>query len=158
MWVLYKERLSVTFRVQKKTTVSLAHSCFPLLIFVSVNECFYSALIREGTALVIIFWAHLLSIALVTPSVVHDYIRFFSVLTFLCLLLYCWCSSSFSCFAFFMDEWNMKLFETWKMICEDAKRGLSDYLHIEPSLAAVLSNTTARWFHTSRAPHGLNPL
>ena len=147
MWVLYKERLSVTFRVQKKTTVSLAHSCFPLLIFVSVKECFYSALIPEGTALVIIFWAHLLSIALVAPSVVNDYIRFFSVLTFLCLLVCCWCSSSFSCFAFFMDE-----------LCEDAKRGLSDYLHIEPSLAAVLSNTTARWFHTSRAPHGLNPL
>lgn len=158
MWVLYKERLSVTFRVQKKTTVSLAHSCFPLLIFVSVNECFYSALIPEGTALVIIFWAHLLSIALVTPSVVHDYIRFFSVLTFLCLLVYCWCSSSFSCFAFFYGRVKHETIRNLKDDCEDAKRGLSDYLHIEPSLAAVLSNTTARWFHTSRAPHGLNPL
>lgn len=58
MWVLYKERLSVTFRGQKKTTVSMPQSCFPLFIYVSVYGCFYSVLIPEGTALVIV-WASL---------------------------------------------------------------------------------------------------
>ena len=154
MWVLYKERLSVTFRVQKKTTVSLAHSCFPLLIFVSVYECFYSALIPEGTALVIIFWAHLLSIALLTPSVVHDYIRF-NVSLFACLLLV---FVIVFMFCFFYGRVKHETIRNLKDDCEDAKRGLSDYLHIESSLAAVLSNTTVRRFRTSRAPHGLNPL